>query len=122
MTAITWEKLSPSRSRTVIPGLGEVIITGPAYNYTILINGRVAWTCWRENMRQTQLSMNLRITQFMYMQDFLPPEKPKPQIEVDFRTWKQVFTDWYDFADFLKQRQLKGLQTEFVGWEYIRVE
>lgn len=31
----------------------------------------------------------------------------------------QQFTDWWDFADFLKQNELKGVATTIKGWRYV---
>lgn len=32
---------------------------------------------------------------------------------------KQVFNDWWDFADFLKQANLKGQDVTVHHWEYV---
>jgi hypothetical protein len=51
-------------------------------------------------------------------------EEKKPEILVTFLTlgtkqeYVQTFSDWYDFADYLKQRQLRGNETLIRGWEY----
>lgn len=31
----------------------------------------------------------------------------------------QTFNDWFDFADFVKQANLKGLDVTICRWEYV---
>lgn len=37
-------------------------------------------------------------------------------------TFFETFTDWYDFADWLKERQINHKATIILGWEYIERE
>lgn len=41
------------------------------------------------------------------------------KVEVDFITWRQTFHDFYDLADFIKQRELQGIPTTIMGWKYV---
>lgn len=41
------------------------------------------------------------------------------QIEINFGTDTQVFSDWFDFADHLKQRELEGRTRTIPGWKYV---
>lgn len=42
-------------------------------------------------------------------------------LEGDAKTFaSQVFTDWYDFADYLKQCELKGITVTIREWHYER--
>lgn len=44
----------------------------------------------------------------------------KSHIVVDLVTSQQTFTDWFDFADYLKQQTLAGKVVTVKGWEYIQ--
>lgn len=48
-------------------------------------------------------------------------EKIPPRILIWFGGTKipKMFTDWYDFADYLKQEELAGREVVFKKWEYV---
>jgi hypothetical protein len=33
--------------------------------------------------------------------------------------WCQIFADWYDFADYVKQENLKGYVVHIFQWDYV---
>lgn len=47
-------------------------------------------------------------------------EKKPPLIEVKLMTNSVTFTDWYDFADYLKEQQEQRRIVIVRGWEYKR--
>lgn len=53
--------------------------------------------------------------------DKLPPIWMKLQLGIhDKQILNKMFTDWYDFADYMKQENLKGKPVIVIEWEYIR--
>jgi len=34
---------------------------------------------------------------------------------------EKIFTDWYDFADYLKQAKLAGYFVTIYGWRYVTI-
>jgi len=74
-------KIETERLRIEVEGLGLIEVYRDQKGYCCDINGKRAWSAWKDNLRGIELTLRSQIKSFEYLNSFRTPEEYVKEVD-----------------------------------------